>query len=103
MSTMSFDLKPREGALSKIPEVQFTFAPETQKFGGRDGEMVGQYARQFLGGSIGVMPCYTHPVGDRLTLIDLTAILLDDWDLRDSGLPPVEIPEDDGVPREAVY
>lgn len=103
MATVDLNLKPGPG-VSRAPPVRFTFDTETQTFDGPDGAMVADVAAQLkAAGSVGVIPCYSHPLGDRLSLEDLAAILSSYWDLRDSGLPIIDIPEDPDMPEGAVF
>ncbi|MBF0422766.1 MAG: hypothetical protein HQL73_07220 [Magnetococcales bacterium] len=100
---VTLNLKP-ESPYPLAPPVKFSFDVETQTFGGPDGEFVAKMASEFqFYGGVEVIPCYIHPLGKRLSLVDLAAILSFYWDLRNTGLPAIPVPFDPDMPEDATY
>ncbi|MBF0415801.1 MAG: hypothetical protein HQL79_08550 [Magnetococcales bacterium] len=103
---IALNLQPKPPVCSiSMPPVNFTFDVETQTFGGKDGEMVAKVASEFQSyGEVTTIVGYAHPLSDRLSLVDLTAVLLPYWDLRDTDLPSLPpIPVDPDMPEDAVF
>lgn len=85
MGAVSLHLEPTPW--SSCSARRFAFDPETQEFSGPDGEVMrGFVARYQEQGYATPAPCVGWPVGERITLQDLTAIIAGKW------ITPPELP-----------
>ncbi|MBF0423987.1 MAG: hypothetical protein HQL73_13460 [Magnetococcales bacterium] len=100
---MDFDLQPNGGKGGLVPPVRFSFDPETKVFSGPDATLVSGWVKEALDdGEVWIIPCYSHPLSESLTLKDLGAILGCYWDLSGTDFPIIDIPEDPDMPEGAV-
>lgn len=83
MAAIAIHLEPVDSRLFS-GSLDFTFDPDTQEFGGPDGDVIDQNVKlyQSQGYTTPIM-CLRWPLGDRITLEDLTAILCPNWQTTD--------------------
>lgn len=88
MAALTLHLEPYPQSM--YPPVDFTFDPDTQEFGGPDGKHVQSFVEDMQSGGYAYpIPHAPWPLGDRLSLMDMTAIIATAQWLVPDELPPL--------------